>query len=376
MFCDKLLLIIDPDLLIRCFNCYFLSYVARRDAVEGAIVLDMEISPNGSFFLVIRLILQYRKRQKSLLFFLFEDRCTGSEFLGVILAVPGDQLPTHDVVVFLQGIDIQTLHRADDIVLHNAYVPLYMAFVAGLFDPRRSGSCSIVGKELDIPGIQNALFIKVLPVNSCRTVVWNDKCRNASIKSESIRMAGIPGGHLFIQKTFTVKVPAVRECHDEYMHLDQFSSIAVKEMTFITGPVGLCLQSGNMVHRKADVMFAAIIGDDLVEATQLIGFLSADTCIGTVFCPKLIAKISFTLLLQDRFTVRLKIVQVHTFPRAEQNICELFIGEIGRDAINAAPHVFATGYDPLDRIPLAAKAVRYSCIVQAESFQPDDGFVV
>ena len=55
---------------------------------------------------------------------------------------------------------------------------------------------------------------------------------------------------------------------------------------------------------------------------------------------------------------------------------DLLIGEIIRDTVNAAPHVFTTGYDSLDRIPLAAKAVRYSCVVQAESFQPDDGFVV
>ena len=189
-------------------------------------------------------------------------------------------------------------------------------------------------------------------------------------------MAGIPGGHLFIQKAFTVEVSAVRECHDEYMHLDQFSGIAVKEMAFISGPVGLPFQSGDMVHREADIMLAAVIRDDLVKAAQFVCFLSPVTGFGAVFCPELIAEISLTLLLQDHFAVWLEIIQIHAFPGAEQDIGNLLVGKVIRDTINAAPHVFTTGYDPLDRIPLAAKAVRYSCVVQAESFQPDDGFVV
>ncbi len=245
-----------------------------------------------------------------------------------------------------------------------------------LFDPGRSGSRTIVGDELNIPAVQNALFIKVLTVNRCRTVVRNDERRNTAIKGKSIRMAGIPGGHLFIQKAFTVEVSAVRECHDEYMHLDQFSGIAVEKMAFISGPVGLCFQSGNMIHSKADIVLASVIRDDLIKPAKLVCFLSLSTSFGTVFCPELIAKISFPLFLQDLFAVWLEIIQVHAFPGAEQDISDLLIGEIIRDTVNAAPHVFTTGYDSLDRIPLAAKAVRYSCVVQAESFQPDDGFVV
>ena len=243
-----------------------------------------------------------------------------------------------------------------------------MAFVPGFFNPGRSGSRSIVGKKLNIPGIQNAFFIKVLTVNRCRTVVWNDKSRNTAIKGKSIRMAGIPGGHLFIQKAFTVEVSAVRECHDEYMHLDQFSGIAVEEMAFISSPVGLCFQSGNMIHSKADVVLASVIRDNFIKPAQLVCFLSRSTSFGTVFCPELIAEISFPLFLQDLFAVWLEIIQVHTFPGTEQDISDLLIGEIIWDAVNAAPHVFTTGYDSLDRIPLAAKAVCYSCVVQAESF--------
>ena len=36
VFSNELLLIIDPDLLIRCLNSYLLSYVADWDAVERA----------------------------------------------------------------------------------------------------------------------------------------------------------------------------------------------------------------------------------------------------------------------------------------------------------------------------------------------------
>jgi hypothetical protein len=131
-----------------------------------------------------------------------------------------------------------------------------------------------------------------------------------------------------------------------------------------------------MVHCEADIMLAAVIRDYLVEAAQLVGFLSPVTGFGTVLCPELIAEISLTLPLQDLLAVWLEIIKIHTFPGAEQEIGDLLIGEVIRDTVNAAPYVFTTGYDPLDRIPLAAKAVRYSCVVQAESFQPDDGFVV
>ena len=73
VFSNEFLLVIDPDLLIRCLNSYLLSYVADRDAVERTIVLDMEVSPNSSILLVIGLILQYRKWQKGLFFFCFNS---------------------------------------------------------------------------------------------------------------------------------------------------------------------------------------------------------------------------------------------------------------------------------------------------------------
>ena len=46
--------------------------------------------------------------------------------------------------------------------------------------------------------------------------------------------------------------------------------------------------------------------------------------------------------------------------------------EVIRNAIHAAPHVLTAGYDPLNGIPLAAKTVCYSCVVQTEFLQPDD----
>ena len=60
-----------------------------------------------------------------------------------------------------------------------------MAFVLGLFDPGRSGSHTIVGEEINIPGIQNVFFNKVLTVNRYHTVVRNDERGNTAIKAKA-----------------------------------------------------------------------------------------------------------------------------------------------------------------------------------------------
>ena len=120
------------------------------------------------------------------------------------------------------------------------------------------------------------------------------------------------------------------------MHLDQFSGIAVEKMAFISSPVGLCFQSGNMIHSKSGVVLVLVIRDEFIRLAQLVCFLSLSTSFSTVFCPELIAKISFALFLQDLFAVWLEIIQIYTVSGAEQDICDLLIGEIIRDNVNAA----------------------------------------
>ena len=136
---------------------------------------------------------------------------------------------------------------------------LYMPFVPWFPNTRRLGNSSVVSEEFNIPGIQDAPLIIVLPVYSRSTIVRNDKSRRSAEESKGVRMTGKPGWHLFIQKPFAIEEPAVGKRHNKHMYIYELACVAVDIMAMIARPVCLPFQTGHMIHREADVVLAAVL---------------------------------------------------------------------------------------------------------------------
>ena len=136
-------------------------------------------------------------------------RGTRAQLLRVGLVVPGNELLPYDVVEFFQRLDIQTLHRTNDISLDNTNVAFYMTLTPRLLDARRLGNSPVVSKKFNVPGIQDALFIVVLPVYSRGAIIRDDESRHTVKEVKGIRVPIKPGRHLFVQKTFAIEEPTV-----------------------------------------------------------------------------------------------------------------------------------------------------------------------
>ena len=238
MFGNKALPVIDADNITGSPNRNLVANVLNGDAVKCTVILDVEVSPHGSFLLIIGLVLQNRKWKQCGLLLSLKDRCTRTQLLGVFLCIPRYEFAPHDVVKLLERIDIQLLHRADDVSFNNAYVALYMAFILRPPDSRGLRNDTVVVKELNIPGVQDALLVEVLTIYRCSTVVRNNKRRGSAKEIEGIYMACIPGRHLLVKKSLTIKIATVWKCHDKDMDFHQLPGIRINEMAVVyNGPV-------------------------------------------------------------------------------------------------------------------------------------------
>ena len=134
-----------------------------------------------------------------------------------------------------------------------------MTLVPRLLDPSRLGNGAIVIEKLHVPGIQDAFFVKMLPVHRRGTVVRNHERRHAAEEGKRVHVTSKPGGHLFIQKALAVEVAAVWQRHDKHMNFYQLSGVAVYEMPVVARPVSLSFQAGDVTHGEADIVLAAVL---------------------------------------------------------------------------------------------------------------------